>query len=278
MIAVIISHGGIPWLTTDGLDSLIKPSGMNAESLLNLKKYLNYFENNRELFGGIPYSDIGVIIPTYPGTSTANSFNKNMLVPFIENHVPIVLLETFSKEKLEKFKTIFILDNRFMSDSEIKAIKTYIDNGGKVVSVGSPATYYLNGDFRNMGLSGIIGKNKQNYVHVDSKKEMLSVLKTTSNSVMCEGLDNKVEIVSTITRSGDIVIHFINHNLTKKIESFSMQITLPLNFEAEKFLYYTPDMPAKTELSYGRKSNNVVNLTVPGVNILGGVLIKASKK
>lgn len=279
MLAVITAHGGIPWLTTDGFDSLVKPSGMNAESLLTLKKDLTYFVNNKQLFGGKPYTDTGVVIPVYPGTSTNNSFNKGMLIPFIENHVPIALVETVKKEALEKFKTVFILDNRFMADSEIEVIKNYIDNGGKVVALGYPGVYHLNGDFRSMGgLAEIIGENKQNYVRLNNKKEIESVLKSINSWVMCKGLNDKVEIVSNITENGDITVHIINHDFTKKVEAFSMRITLPPNFEVRKVVYYNPDMSRENELSYEQGANNSISLIVPGVNTSGSVLVMASKK
>lgn len=100
----------------------------------------------------------------------------------MENHIPhdFILDDQLSKERLQKYKVVFLPNVRCMADSEIELLKDYVNDGGNLIATYTTSLYDDAGKERkDYGLSELFGVNyagkkentrRDNYQYILNKK------------------------------------------------------------------------------------------------------------
>lgn len=100
----------------------------------------------------------------------------------MENHIPhdFILDDQVTKERLQRYKVVFLPNVRCMGDAEIALLKEYVSNGGNLVATYATSLYDVDSKERsNYGLHELFGVNyagkkentrRDNYQFIVNKK------------------------------------------------------------------------------------------------------------
>jgi len=134
----------------------------------------------------------------------------------MENHIPhdFILDDLLSKERLQKYKVVFLPNVRCMSDKEAELLKEYVQNGGNVIATYATSLYDADGKERkDYALSDLFGVHyagkkentrRDNYQYILNKKHPIvaadsaqtELLFNAGYTVLCKPA-NKVDVICT---------------------------------------------------------------------------------
>lgn len=149
----------------------------NRNAFNETEAYLFVKENEKLLEQHVPVANIGIYysrptrISYRQKSEEGDSFGtdiRGVETVLMENHIPhdFILDNLLTKERLEKYKIVFLPNVRCMSDREVELLKDYVRNGGNLIATYVTSLYDADGKERpDYALSELFG------VHYAGKKE-----------------------------------------------------------------------------------------------------------
>jgi hypothetical protein len=201
----------------------------------------------------------------------------------MENHIPhdFILDDQVSKERLQKYKLIFLPDVKCMSDKEIEVLKEYVRNGGNLIATYATSLYDEKGNERsNYGLNELFGvkyagkkenTRRDNYQYILNKNHKIvqadsqetELLFNAGFTALCKPV-NDAQVICTWVPT-------IQNQPPDKawVEKFSTEYPTVVenNFGKGKVIYFAnqPDL-----LSYTVGHPDPINLLLRSVRYLAG--------
>lgn len=149
----------------------------NRNAFNETEAYMFVKANEKVLEQHVPVSNIGI----YYSRPTRISYRikseegdhfgteiRGVEAVMMENHIPhdFILDDQLSREKLQKYKLVFLPNVRCMSDKEVEILKDYVRNGGNLIATYATSLYDADGKERpDYALNELFG------VHYAGKKE-----------------------------------------------------------------------------------------------------------
>ncbi len=253
-----------------------------------LSRYTRFVHQNRQLFDNLEvHADVGLVLPRqsvwnrHPESLDAfRSIGQALLEKQVL--VDVVADENLTDGRLARYPAIILPQTHCLSDSQLQAIRSYALAGGKVLSVGVPGLFGMDGKPRNPSL--VAG------LEAFLPSQQFGVVGATQSFLETHGTFH-IEAPWTVRAAaysgqGRFVLHLVNYNRDEgdtgkrsrgpidekpiPVSSIPVRLRLPSSVKAAKGMFHSPDIDAPVMVGIAVEEG-LAKLEIPGFTVYGVV-------
>ena len=259
------------------------------------KKYVDFWNANRNIFSNVTGGESVAILRSYPSMAynlmeTHESVNYAEQVLYQNQFIYGVLFDEYLDE-LKKYKVLVLANQESLADSVVEKIYAFVKTGGGLVLTENSGKYNQwrrirrQNAFKNMlgekwdgksEISVTFGKGLVSYLPKVNQQDGGTKLKDAVQEVAGNKLPLSVEAPAWIGVSHDRtaeeeIIHLVNYRAEQQVKN----VVIKLNGKASEAYAISPDRTEKMPLDIEYNGSHTI-VTVPNVDVYEIIILKTN--
>jgi hypothetical protein len=194
-----------------------------VQSWAEIRRYFTFLSDHQDLYTDVTcVRKVGVVSPPHIPSFEVTLKRTNLYNALAESNVmyEVVLLHRLTPELLSGYKVIVIPNIPWMDADQIRAIRTYKKNGGKIYTIGSSRELQELADVQSPA-SILEAVENQN-----GRKELLAKIEQLSGDQLITIPETRYVVANVVrkTDSDRIIVHFVNYNTPLKNVRVSLNL------------------------------------------------------
>jgi hypothetical protein len=233
-------------------------------------QYYGFIDENKEFYNDvITLSKVGLLAPPQIPSFEVSLRRVPLYNALAELNVmyDVLLLPRINIDILKRYRAILIADIPWISESQLKVIKEYVKNGGKIYTVGSSDELRELADiYSPVSIVDEIEKEAK-------RNEFLSNIGNLSGKPLISVAGSKYVLANVVKKKNEdeIILHFVNYSET--VSNLNVKVNLEGFIDEINNIYLlSPDSTPK-ELNNLIVNGDKAEFTIPRLDIYSLVVI-----